>query len=278
MESTDLFLSGLAKNIAMPDVLKNIRLLMANPHSKISDFVRVIQSSPQLTNSVIRFANSNFFGFDSKTDSLNEAISSMGVGLLHDVLLGSFCLHTFRNHNHDQIINFDDFWRQQIKQGIAAHAIAKYCHIPGSYRFFSIGLLLEIGHAAMFLKAPELTLKALRESARQNLAIDSIERIHFGFDHCQLGAKLCHHWHLPAIYQETIEHYLYPSRVKPAFRKEADIAHLAHHLCAPSSPGIQLDLKLLNGHERLMVKNLVAKEITLHLDEVHIILNSFDDR
>lgn len=212
MKSTDLFLSDLAKNIALPSVLQNIKLLMANRNSKIGDFAQVTQSSPLLASSVIRFANSNFFGFKNKADNVDEAISSMGVGLLHDMLLCNFCMHSFYNHNPDLTVNFNDFWRRQIKQGIAAYTIGKYCRIPGSSRFFSIGLLLEVGHAAMLLKAPELILKAFRESACQNLAIDNIERIHFGFDHCQLGAKLSCLWHLPAIYQQAIEHYLYPTK------------------------------------------------------------------
>jgi HD-like signal output (HDOD) protein len=272
METTQAFISSLAKQISIPDIYWKIRRLLDNPNIEAGDFQKLIQSDPPLATGIIEFANSEFFGFDRKTDGLYQAISNIGFGQLHDFLLGSLCIRSFCN-TPGLTINFNDFWRQSVKRGIAARTIAKYCRLPANERFFTIGLLLEIGHAAMLVSAPELTVKSLEESRQQNQPNTTVERKYFGFDHCQLGAALLRHWHLPVIYQQIIQHYLHPEQTRPNIRKETDVAYLAHYLCPPSAPHTPLESELLNNHEQLMVSELIAKEINAHLDEVFAMLN-----
>lgn len=271
METTQAFISDLAKQISMPDIYWKIRHLLDNPNIEAGDFQKLIQSDPLLATGIVAFANSEFFDFDRKTDNLYQAINNIGFGQLHDFLLCSLCIRAFCNRQGAKV-NFKNFWLQETKRGITARTIANYCRQPASDRFFTIGLLLEVGHAAMLVSEPELTLKSLEDSRQKNRPITTVEREYFGFDHCQLGAALLRHWHLPVIYQQIIEHYLHPEQARPNVRKETDIAYLTHHLCPPSTAAAPLESNLLNSHEQLMVKGLISKEISHHLDEVFAIL------
>lgn len=272
MHTLEAFISDFGKSIAMPSIYLQIRELMDNTTTPIGEFERLVESDPKLAIGAIRFVNSAYFGFDRKADYLDEAIGLMGIGQLHDFVFSSLCLRVFCNRP-ELGFDFNALWHQQLKRGIAARSIAKFCRLPANNRFFTLGLLLEIGHAALFAKAPELTFKSLQESQQLNQPICVVERKYFGFDYCQLGSALLQHWRSPTPFPQVIEHYLQPEKASNICRKETDVAHLAHHLCASAENAIQLNSPLMNHYEQVMLKNTVSKEIDQHLEEIYSLLH-----
>ncbi|MBS3952364.1 MAG: HDOD domain-containing protein [Methylomicrobium sp.] len=286
MKAEQQFLCDLAEKISMPDIYLKIRILLNKPHAKIDDYVDLLQSDSMLAIRIMRIANSEFFGFKRKADDLYEAISLIGVIQLHDLLLSSLCMRTFSNIP-ESILDVKDFWQHAVKCGIASRTIAKLCRLPAGNRFFTIGLLLEIGHAAMFVKAPELALEALLDSQQKGLPVDQMEREYFGFDYCQLGAEIMHLWHLPEVYSHLIGHHLDPEKTDPVYRNEAYIVHLAQQMFV-----IPNRLSHLIGHMQAHnqqfaafpenLEEIIANEIDAHGQEVFAILmppntNSKDD-
>lgn len=277
MNAANEFICDLAEKISMPEVYLKIRTLMANPGATISDYESLVETDPMLAIRVIRIANSEFFGFSRKADNLYDAISLIGVIQLHDLLVSSLCMRTFYNIP-EQIFNFSGFWRNGIQCGIASRRIARLFRLPASNRFFTLGLLVEIGHAAMFIKTPELALKALLESQEQKRSIDEIEREYFGFDYCQLGSALMRQWQLPEVYSQIIEHHLYPEQSKPIFRAETEIVNHAYHLCEKPGYLNKYLWKIManrqhyeNGQEN--IEEVVTKDVVDNIDQVYAMLS-----
>jgi HD-like signal output (HDOD) protein len=277
MKAPHEFICDLAEKISMPEVYLNIRKLMENPYAQIGDYVNIVQTDSMLAIRIIRIANSEFFGFRRKVDDLYGAISLIGVIQLHDLLLSSLCMRTFYNIP-EQILNFNGFWLHGIKCGIASRSIARQCRLPANNRFFTLGLLLEIGHAVMFVKAPELTLNALLESQQQGQPLDKIERKYFGFDYCQLGSALMRQWDLPEVYPHIIENHLYPEQSKTAFRNETNIVNLAYRFC--ETPGYlnQHATQKLSNHQQYAVipenfEAMIAAEVADNADDVFTMLS-----
>ena len=277
MKAPHEFICDLADKISMPEVYLNIRKLMENPYAQIGDYVNIVQADSMLAIRIIRIANSEFFGFQRKVEDLYGAISLIGVIQLHDLLLSSLCMRTFYSIP-EQILNFNGFWLHGIKCGIASRSIARQCRLPANNRFFTLGLLLEIGHAVMFVKAPELALNALLESQQQNQPIDQVERKYFGFDYCQLGSALMRQWQLPEVYPHIIENHLHPEQSKTTFRNETNIVNLAHHFC--ETPGYldQYAAQKLSNHQQYAVipqnfEEMIAAEVADHVDDVFTMLS-----
>lgn len=277
MEAAHQFILDLAEKISMPEVYLEIRKLMNKPKAKISDFEKVVETDSMLSIRIIRIANSQYFGFNRKAEDLYEAISLIGVIQLHDVLLSSLCMRAFYNIP-EQILNLDDFWLHGIKCGIASRTIAKYCRLPAGNRFFTLGLLLDVGHAVMYLKAPELAMQTLLISRHQQLPIDSVEREHFGFDYCQLGVALTRYWNLPDVYSQIIGHHLSPKQSEPIYHFQTDIVNLAHQLFeTPGSLSRQLTQMLIYHKQAITIpddiEKIIAQEIVDHSDEVFTMLS-----
>ncbi|WP_445372868.1 HDOD domain-containing protein [Methylomonas sp. HW2-6] len=276
MRAEQRFLCDLAERISMPEVYLKIRVLLEKPGARIDDYVKALQTDPMLAIRMIRIANSEFFGFKRQAADLDEAISLIGTIQLHDLLLSSLCMRTFCNMP-SPVLDLRQFWRQAIESGIACQTIARLSHVPAGNRFFTLGLLLEIGHAAMFVKAPEQALEALLTSRDQGLPIDAQERKIFGFDYCQLGAELTRLWHLPEVYSHIIGHYLHPELSAPPYRNETYLIYFAQQLFnAPEHFSKTLAAVPLKddqfGPIPANAKDVVAQEIAQHLDEVYQML------
>lgn len=277
MEAAHEFICDLAEKISMPEVYLKIRTLMEKPNAKIGDFEQVVQIDSMLAIRIIRIANSSFFGFNRKVEDLYDAISLIGVIQLHDLLLSSLCMRAFYNIP-EQILNVDDFWQHNIKCGIASRTIAKFCGLPAANRFFTVGLLLEIGHAAMYLKAPELAIKSLLISQEQQRSIHIVEREYFGFDYCQVGAALMRQWHLPEVYSQVIEHHLFPEQAKPNYHLQTEIVNIAHHMLETSGHLNHHLTQMLATHQQLAVipdniEDIVINEVIDHCDQVFVMLS-----
>jgi len=227
MKTPATFISEMAEYISMPEVYTEIRQLLKNPDSQISDFVKAIEHDSMLTIRILRIANSQFFGFARKVKNLEQALNLIGMIQLHDLLLCSLCIRSFTTVPA-QIFNLNAFWQYSIECGIAARTIAQYSALPVGNQYFTLGLLHEVGHAAMYTKTPDLALRALEESRKQHLPIEQLERELLGFDYTRIGCSLMQFWQLPENYQQVASHHLSPQKAAQKYRYEIQIIHMAH--------------------------------------------------
>lgn len=68
---------------------------MEDPTSNIEEFSLAVSSDPNLTNSVLKLVNTEFFGLTGKIDSISRAVGLLGTGQLFAMVLDAFELGTF---------------------------------------------------------------------------------------------------------------------------------------------------------------------------------------
>jgi len=73
---------------ALPVVYTKLkRYLGSADEPEINQLVKIIEGDLAISAKVIQVANSSFFGFQSKTDSLQQALMRLGVGLVQNLVL-----------------------------------------------------------------------------------------------------------------------------------------------------------------------------------------------
>ncbi len=204
---------SVAEKISLPDVYHQIRNLIAMSDAKIDHFVDVISHDSMLAARIIRIANSRFFGYSRKADSVKEAISLIGVIQLHDLLLSSLAIRAFSGIP-DNIINQETFWRSSVFCGITARLLAKKNRLPTSERLFTSALLHEIGHIVMYAKIPEQVQDVLYKSEQIKKPLYLLEREKFGFDYGQVGCEIMQLWHLPESYCDIATYHMEPGKAQ----------------------------------------------------------------
>lgn len=268
------FISDIAENISMPEVYRDIRSLITMPDAEIQDFVETIGQDSMLSVRIVRIANTPFFGFPRKAHNLREAISLTGVMQLHDLVLSCLIMRTFSSVPK-QVFNMKAFWNYSVTCGIAAKTIAQYSMSLPINLYFSLGLLHEIGHAAMYARMPGLSLTALQDADEKDQPITVTEQKYFGFDYAQIGAQIMQIWELPELYQQAASYHDFPESADNANRHTINILHLAHAICQNPMTGANQDLinKAKNNDPQLHslpenIEDLVIREIALHAESV----------
>lgn len=270
METAKQFIGELAEHVSMPAIYLKIRDLIKQPDTSIDDYVKLVNDDSMLANRILRIANSEFFGFSRKATNLTQALNLIGIIQLHDLLLCSLCMRTFSSLP-SQIINLKAFWLYSTQCGIAARVIAQHCFTPISNHYFTLGLMHEIGHAAMYIKFPDECLQILDENQTKGTPVQQLEQEHLGFDYGQVGTLLMQLWHLPEAYQQVASYHLQPEMAGTGCSFEVQVIHLAHTLCQNPVPGEHKELIKNIRHTNPQLKNLpdnidsiIVKEIEAH--------------
>ena len=274
MQTAREFIADMAEQISMPDVYMEIRQLIEQKKLNINDYVSVIEKDSVLSTRMIRIANSRYFGYPGWGENLYQALSLIGIMQLHDLMLTSLSLRTFAAIPQ-QIFNLEAFWKYSVQCGIAARTIAQYSQIIPINPYFTLGLLHEIGHAAMFAKQPELSLQAVNQSKQQGCSVTRTEQEYLGFDYTQAGSALMQLWHLPEIYQQIQIFHLHPEQADKAHQQAAKIIHLAHRFCQNPVPGQHQPYfqKLTENDKQLKklppnIDKIIIKEISVNADTI----------
>lgn len=235
------FISDMAEQISLPAVYHQLRELIANPEASIDDYAAVIAQDSMLAVRIIRISKSEYFGFPRQSESLHQAISLIGVLQLHDMLLSCLCMRAFSSIP-SEIVNMKAFWEHGVHCAIASRLIAQQCQILSSNQFFTLGLLHEIGHAAMFARAADISLQVLQANLAEQGSMVELEREALGFDYTELGAEIMQLWHLPEAYRQVASYHLHPQHADADYRPAVGIVHLAHSLCQNPVVGAHRDL------------------------------------
>ena len=225
--------------ISLPDVYLRIRDLLDDPKANLGDFANVVAMDPNISTRVLRMANSPFFGFAAKIESLSRAINIMGVAQLHDLVLGISAVNSFASIPND-VMDMSIFWRRSVLCGISARLLASQCNVLDAQRLFVAGLLHDIGHLILYNKRPDLSKQAIQQSSEQAKPLFLIERFLMGYDYGQVGSELMANWNLPESYQETTALHMEPSKAQH-FQLEAAIVHMGRQIAHSMIKAVELN-------------------------------------
>jgi len=226
MEKASQLVVDVSELISLPDIYLRIRHVIDDPNSSITDLANIISNDPALTGKLLNMANSAFFGFSGKVDTVSRAINLLGTQQLHDLALATIVLAKFSGFSNP-VVAMKRYWKSSIYSGVVARLLAKQCNILDCERLFVEGLLRDIGHQIMYVKLPKLAGKAQQMALDENVEVFHTERRLFGYDYAEVGSILMQHWGLPLSLQASVRYHTQPSMAQD-FILEASIVHVAN--------------------------------------------------
>jgi putative nucleotidyltransferase with HDIG domain len=217
---------GIAKLASLPEVCVRVNEMVDDPRSSAADIGRVISRDTALTAQLLRMANSAFYNFPSKVDTISRAVTVVGERELRYLVLALSAVRTF-SQIPVEMINMASFWRHSVYCGVVARLVASHCHVLHSERLFVAGLLHDLGKLVMMNRAPEQEKIALTQSDAGEKELHIAEQELFGFDHAEVGSILLRQWNIPAALCETVACHHDISKAEEA-RLDAAVVHIAN--------------------------------------------------
>ncbi len=181
---------------SLPQVAVNVLELSNQTDTLVSDVANVIKQDPAISLSILKAANSSYFGFKSKVLSLDRAVALLGSNVVSSLVL-SFSLVDSVTASGPMASHYQRYWRQSMAQAAAADVIAELVEEPLACEPFLAGLLMDIGRLAMLRTLVEVYLPALDHAEKvPDRFLHELESVCFEYDHTVVGGRLLEQWGL----------------------------------------------------------------------------------
>ncbi len=196
MSRTQEYLIDIAELLTLPDIYIAVKEAIEDPDIDLNTLAELLTFDPAISARLIKVANSPLYGQISNINTVKRAVSLLGTKTVHDLVLATAVSRSFQSIVG---VNYDvkTFWQNSLVRATLAQACAKILGVKGPDRLFIIGLLSDIGHMVMSIRAPKLMQKVLLQHKKTGYPLHLFERSSFGFDYGELGADVLENWAVP---------------------------------------------------------------------------------
>lgn len=211
---------------SLPEIYFRIKQTIDRPSSTIDDVAAIVSQDPNISARLLSMANSSFFGFATKIETINRAINIMGLAHLHNLVLAVSATKAFKGIN-SELVNMKNFWIHSVLTASIAQILARQNHVLDSERLFVSGLLHDIGHLVIYTTLPTNANKMLALAKSEGLSLQQAEKEVFGFDYAEVGGALLKQWKLPESLYLPVQGHTHVN-LDDEFAMDCSIIHIAN--------------------------------------------------
>lgn len=264
-ESNELFqkiFSDEKNLVALPNIILKLITEIDDPDSEMKDMQVIINKDPALTAKILKLANSAYYGHTREIDTLSQALVTIGLRALKDLVVAERLLTTFfgdacKGYN----LKRGELWSHSISTAIAAELIIEHIDHRSAEKYFIAGLLHDIGKILLGRYLGDYITEILLLVKNEKLTFDKAEEAVLGFSHCEIGAELCKKWEFPHFYYEVIKFHHEPALCMSAYKPLVEIIHIADIFSYRLHNGMGVDNSAYRIKKALMDKiNLKEKD------------------
>jgi HD-like signal output (HDOD) protein len=221
--------------VSPPDVCMKLFELINSATTGTRQIAEVISVDPNLTARLLRVANSSFYGFSGKIDTVSRAVTLIGTAELYQLVLSISAVKAFGNIPNE-LVSMETFWRHSVYTGLLARSLAARAHVLHPERLFIAGLMHDIGSLVLYHQRPEAMRDVLLVADGDEEVLFQAELERFGFSHAGIAGYLMEQWRFPDELREAVRLHHQPEQADRA-RLETHILYLANHLVNESEQG-----------------------------------------
>ena len=208
----------------LSSIVAELNEIVADPLASANDVAEVVNKSPSLTALLLKIANSAFYGFPSKIDTISRAVTLIGSKQIASLALGVSIMNSFKDIPK-AIIDMESFLKHSLACGLISRILSAYMNIGQAEQMFVSGLLHDIGRLILYKYFPDESKLFFKLAIESDKSLYTIERGHIGFSHAHIGKNLLNTWKLPIAIENNVVFHHRPSDAPD--QKKATIIHLA---------------------------------------------------
>ena len=221
-------------------LLQKIVGLINSSRSGAHDVTDIISHDPSLTSKVLKVANSAYYGFSRKIDSLERAVVILGFNMIRNLAMSIGFIRTFSSGKKSGRFSRERLWIHNLAVATIMKELAmRHGSQEESESLFITGLLHDIGKMVLDQFFTEEYQQVLDEAGcRESRSVCEAERKYFGVDHGEVGSILLKRWNFPGAICNLVA--LDHSTEVPEGVNAADVAmlHIADILSKEAGMGV----------------------------------------
>jgi len=230
----------------LPPVATHVLNMLEDDNVDIRKVSTIIETDPSLTLKLLRVANSPLYATRTEINSIQQAIITLGLNRLINIVLGVSIFSRFlMNTNKDVNVIMERFWWHSSCTGIVAKALSKKINKFFKESEFIGGLLHDIGKLAMIQYDSIKYLQVYDLIESKNYTDIEAEQELFETDHSEIGMNIAKLWKLPADLSDIISSHSHPGSLSSNIEVVA-VVRSADILCEMWGAGIGEGLKTVS--------------------------------
>jgi HD-like signal output (HDOD) protein len=204
MNSFEIIIQNIKNLQTLPTIYTSISEALKNPLVTPEKLAQIISVDQVSSVKILKVANSPFYGFRGRIDTISQAILYLGFDEIKNIIFALSVVNIFTKDR--EILNFkpSDLWAHSIAVGIATRLIGSAVGEKELENYFLAGIIHDIGKLLFIEFIPKEYEKVLRLVKEKNCFIKDAEVEILGMDHCRAGQILAEKWKLPSGLQDAI--------------------------------------------------------------------------
>ncbi len=227
LKELDEYLDEINNVPPLKPVPSKILSLLKNQNIDIKKLAGLIKKDPSLTANILKYANSSFFGFKQKVNSIQQIISLIGIREIKKLTLIYAVKSRISKDLTGYGISSSQLWKHSISTAIGAQFLAQLKGIFPSDNAFTAGILVDLGKIVLndFIIKKGLNLfENIKD--KNSFSLHKIEKELLGITHSEIAAILLDRWDFPEDIVISINFHHSPSHA-PKYRELTSVIHLS---------------------------------------------------
>lgn len=210
-----------------PAVSQVLRLT-GTDHCSIEQVAKAISQDHAIALKVLKLANSAVYTRGEPVDSVQLAVSRIGLGQIRQTVLNLSVIDQFNTHGSSEHINLGQFWEHAIAVGMIAAELAHALELDTDTAF-TMGLLHDVGRMFLADQFPDVYDKVLETAAQLGLPVETVEARMLLYSHADVMDRVLHSWKFPKqLINPIVFHHLSAGNIRrSAPRQIAEVGMLA---------------------------------------------------
>jgi len=215
---------------AFPATVQKASGLIGNPDYSVTELVKVIQYDQAITANVLRMCNSAYFGVRYKIYTLREAVAYLGRENLHRLIQAAGTSRFYKKVN-GYYLEATRLWEHSVGVALMSQILAKKIYDQEDPKFFTIGLLHDIGKVVLGEYVHESFQEIMDLVSNQGYSFLEAEEKVIGINHAEVGGEITRLWKFPMEMTEAITYHHRPDLMKRGDDTIAWLIYLADQAC-----------------------------------------------
>jgi HD-like signal output (HDOD) protein len=219
MATVDKILKKVKTLRPISSIIYKLITLAEDPDCSIGEIVHLVEHDPAATANLLRICNSVYLGLPVKIDSIQQAVSMLGLQKVAELLMAQNLSPKLMKAHKGYQLGKGDLWKQSVASALVARTLAERRDLYGLPAIYTAALLKDIGKVVLS-EYVETKLDLVEELVEtEGLNFIEAEKESLGIDHATLGGIIAKEWNFSPhmVYMIENHHLIHPeARNDPA--------------------------------------------------------------
>lgn len=228
----DNILDGLKGIGTFSTIISKINTMLLDEDVSLRRVAEVIEKDSSITATVLRLANSSYYGLSKRVTTIPVAVTVLGLNTIRNLITTVSLCSLFRKARTD-IFDPIDLWWHSLGSAVCAKTLLGKAPAETGETAFVCALIHDIGKAIIYQAKPremERVIERAKEKKEESLV--NIEKEILGFSHARIGSELAKRWRFPDTYVNIIRFHHNPNVL---LKKESLISAISQENTGPSA-------------------------------------------